>query len=775
MSHPLIFQTPYQFPSYPDNHQILQYSTAYFNPYEVKHRKRTSRAQLQVLEATFQQSHKPSSAVKKALSTQLDMPLRNVQVWFQNRRAKDKHLANRAKAKAAASQGNAASSSETPDSGATDDAQDGPRSPSDNLNSASTPETSPTAEFAAHLTPPANIALRRGSAPAPLGQQPHRSPDADPLPQTSPNTNNRPPQSTRQFLVPPDPPHTGDHSGPLARRRSLPVFHPQHRSNSILPPGAPSLPTITDYSHSEDNHSSSLSPPHFSYQSEESTSSPPTGHRPPYPHPSGTVPTNYRSCSTPGTSVFRVPDPSQWSRQPKDEANRPPHPGASFAAPFAFPPARVASIPSSGPLPRADFSFGVHDESAETEAAVHESPRPNTGDEEEVDPRALGLGSHRFGSFASIASSNYSVDTDVTGVTATTGTSDQSFHLAAAAAAAATMTNMGLRSRGPMTLGPSYSFPGNDNSHYNGSSLSYGNELSVGPPPVRFPAGFDPDLRRASCPAQFMEMFSSLGVDHSASSHPQSSSSFQQPQQVFPKPPSGLKKSPSHAALSKSPLGLRVHVPNSSQYNSHTYGEEKIGQFREPLTAVVSDFSQPLLSTPLGSLDESAEGFNEVSAPSQGDSAYQNTSSAPTSASLSAQPTEYQGYSSPEVQGTSQYQVDTTSTAKSYAAEMYQPPFFPADGAQQAQNGYDVNGGMSSVPSYGYGDFSPSNSYGTSELQVGQSFHNNGLYQVEQGNSHQLQPSYPSYHRGSVDLTASSLAGALETSTHQSQPHALRW
>lgn len=64
---------------------LFQYNTAYFNPYEVKHRKRTSRAQLTVLEATFQENNKPSSAVKKALAAQLDMPIRNVQVWFQNR------------------------------------------------------------------------------------------------------------------------------------------------------------------------------------------------------------------------------------------------------------------------------------------------------------------------------------------------------------------------------------------------------------------------------------------------------------------------------------------------------------------------------------------------------------------------------------------------------------------------------------------------------------------------------------------------------------------
>lgn len=83
MSNPLIFHQAAA--PHADSFSLLQYSTAYFNPYEVKHRKRTSRAQLTVLEATFKQNNKPSSAVKKSLAAQLDMPIRNVQVWFQNR------------------------------------------------------------------------------------------------------------------------------------------------------------------------------------------------------------------------------------------------------------------------------------------------------------------------------------------------------------------------------------------------------------------------------------------------------------------------------------------------------------------------------------------------------------------------------------------------------------------------------------------------------------------------------------------------------------------
>lgn len=67
-----------------------------YRPNEVKHRKRTTRQQLKVLEETFKTTQKPDANVRKALAAQLDMTPRNVQVWFQNRRAKDKTLAKRA-------------------------------------------------------------------------------------------------------------------------------------------------------------------------------------------------------------------------------------------------------------------------------------------------------------------------------------------------------------------------------------------------------------------------------------------------------------------------------------------------------------------------------------------------------------------------------------------------------------------------------------------------------------------------------------------------------
>ena len=51
-----------------------------YNPSEVKHRKRTTRSQLKVLEETFKRETKPNAALRKQLAAQLEMTPRGVQV-----------------------------------------------------------------------------------------------------------------------------------------------------------------------------------------------------------------------------------------------------------------------------------------------------------------------------------------------------------------------------------------------------------------------------------------------------------------------------------------------------------------------------------------------------------------------------------------------------------------------------------------------------------------------------------------------------------------------
>lgn len=61
-----------------------------YDPYQVKHRKRTTPEQLSVLERAFDENSKPSAVARKMIADQIGMTPRSVQVWFQNRRQKRK-------------------------------------------------------------------------------------------------------------------------------------------------------------------------------------------------------------------------------------------------------------------------------------------------------------------------------------------------------------------------------------------------------------------------------------------------------------------------------------------------------------------------------------------------------------------------------------------------------------------------------------------------------------------------------------------------------------
>jgi hypothetical protein len=82
-------------------------------PNEIKHRKRTTPAQLEILEQTFARDKKPNGVMRASLARQLDMTPRGVQVWFQNRRAKEKTLAKKAAAKLQQPQQSQADSSDS--------------------------------------------------------------------------------------------------------------------------------------------------------------------------------------------------------------------------------------------------------------------------------------------------------------------------------------------------------------------------------------------------------------------------------------------------------------------------------------------------------------------------------------------------------------------------------------------------------------------------------------------------------------------------------------
>lgn len=83
-------QDPYYYLGYPQMDPNEDFRASFYNPFEIKHRRRTSRAQLKVLERSFEENPKPNATVRRILAQQLDMTPRGVQIWFQNRRAKAK-------------------------------------------------------------------------------------------------------------------------------------------------------------------------------------------------------------------------------------------------------------------------------------------------------------------------------------------------------------------------------------------------------------------------------------------------------------------------------------------------------------------------------------------------------------------------------------------------------------------------------------------------------------------------------------------------------------
>ncbi|GAA6051478.1 hypothetical protein JCM3770_004552 [Rhodotorula araucariae] len=98
----------------PLSSQDADFAQTFYDPFRIKHRRRTSPPQLKVLEYHFERNPKPDVGLRKALSEQLDMTPREVQVWFQNRRAKVKKLKEKAEREAAAAAADGTASAEAP-------------------------------------------------------------------------------------------------------------------------------------------------------------------------------------------------------------------------------------------------------------------------------------------------------------------------------------------------------------------------------------------------------------------------------------------------------------------------------------------------------------------------------------------------------------------------------------------------------------------------------------------------------------------------------------
>ncbi|KND02894.1 uncharacterized protein SPPG_01974 [Spizellomyces punctatus DAOM BR117] len=84
--------TPYMEPFYNTFHPLPygDFRQHAYNPFFHKTRRKTTKMQLEVLEANFRDNTKPDAETRQLLARQLNMTPRGVQIWFQNRRAKEK-------------------------------------------------------------------------------------------------------------------------------------------------------------------------------------------------------------------------------------------------------------------------------------------------------------------------------------------------------------------------------------------------------------------------------------------------------------------------------------------------------------------------------------------------------------------------------------------------------------------------------------------------------------------------------------------------------------
>ncbi|CAO3691033.1 unnamed protein product [Rhizopus stolonifer] len=67
----------------------------FYNPFETRRRKKTSRVQVEILERAFYENPKPDGEIREKLAHHLSMSTRCVQIWFQNRRVKEKNRKKR--------------------------------------------------------------------------------------------------------------------------------------------------------------------------------------------------------------------------------------------------------------------------------------------------------------------------------------------------------------------------------------------------------------------------------------------------------------------------------------------------------------------------------------------------------------------------------------------------------------------------------------------------------------------------------------------------------
>ncbi|KAF7321827.1 hypothetical protein MKEN_00704600 [Mycena kentingensis (nom. inval.)] len=356
-----------------------------YTPNEVKHRKRTTSAQLKVLEGIFKRDTKPNAALRTELAAQLSMTARGVQVWFQNRRAKEKNKA----AKAAKSKD--VDSSEDGETRDRDRDQQRPDSPSEvvpSLSSSTSPSPTTASPPQLHLMTDANASLG-----LPLDSPALETPD-DEVPALGLHSMRRGSLPVAVYGPP-----LVDPLDPLARRRSV-------DASLIRLGGHPFAPIARA------KNNALLATQRLSQGRQPQGPARGMFMRPGMPHRT-TVPmqqqphTRHASMDARGYRVPQSPSPSPLS---PFHAVRDQH---LYVA-------RNIPAPIPGPLPNPAFSFGVASAgaNASAESSEHNSPVDFSGfsfgrNDTDTDDEGSAYQMSRFGSIASESSTTSAYYSDL--------------------------------------------------------------------------------------------------------------------------------------------------------------------------------------------------------------------------------------------------------------------------------------------------------------------------------------------------------------------------
>jgi hypothetical protein len=403
-----------------------------YTPNEVKHRKRTTSAQLKILEGIFKRDTKPNGVLRNKLAVELGMTARGVQVWFQNRRAKEKTKAGKTTGKGTpapepgSNDAFARDRTPSPRSSETDLVPDAPsehqQSPASldlELGETSSQESSPV------QTSPPSLHVITDSCNSSWQSSPIETPDE---PSFLGQSNEAHIIGLRRGSLPvnafPHGHHSSygppllDHLDPLARRRSVDASLQRLASNPYAhlaraKNGALFGTRLTPYSlgrhHQGDRAALYTSQPN---------SRPGLPHRASMPHGLAGLDVRRSSMDSRAFSFHQADFPASPSPSPLSpyHAVRASLPGPHHYALST----RTVSSPLPGPLPSPGFSFGAASSSslASPSSADSErnSPDPSHGfafrtddvDTEDDQTSASYDALSRFGSIASIATSESS-------------------------------------------------------------------------------------------------------------------------------------------------------------------------------------------------------------------------------------------------------------------------------------------------------------------------------------------------------------------------------